>query len=139
MTSSVVVHRRLEPQGSNPRPRRTLYKYMKKLILFLITIGVGLQAQKPTPITIVAKVSLASKFTTEIIPLASYPLTTTSITYTTLLPPVSGVLTWWYSGTLWPNGQPSSGPVSAKGQQLTINLPTSWTQTDSLEIVYQYQ
>lgn len=73
----------------------------------------------------------------ETVSLATLPTTATSISYTTTKPPINGAVLYWYNSS-----NPflsSSGAVPFTGQPLTFTLPTGWTATDTITVLYQSQ
>jgi hypothetical protein len=81
----------------------------------------------PVPLSTVETISLASLI----------PATTSSITYTTLKTPLSGVVFYWFnSSNLFLS---SSGVIPFSGNPITFSLPTGWLVGDTITIAYKYQ
>lgn len=74
----------------------------------------------------------------ETLPLTNIAAGSTSVSYTTLKTPVSGVIVWWYNTQSLVSG-PSSGAARWSGNPINFPLPTGWAPTDSITIVYQSQ
>jgi hypothetical protein len=89
------------------------------------------------PTLVVPSTTYTPIWQVETISLTSLAIGATSTTYTTKLPPVSGIVNYWYNCTNLLDC--TSGAIAFTGQPLTFNLPLDWTSTDTITISYQSQ
>lgn len=100
-------------------------------------LGPGLSINPAGQIVISVPTPSSPSWQVESISLASLNPTATSVSYTTSKPVAAGVILYWYNSA---NVAISlSGAVAFTGNPLTIALPTGWTPTDTITVVYQAQ
>lgn len=73
----------------------------------------------------------------ETIPLTSLTPGVTSISYTTLQTPISGIVNWWYNPTNLLDRV--SGVTIFTGQPVIFTLPPDWVAADTITVSYQSQ
>jgi hypothetical protein len=61
----------------------------------------------------------------------------TSISYTTLQPPISGIVNYWYNASNLLDA--TSGVVVFTGNPLSFSLPSDWSTADTITVSYQSQ
>lgn len=89
-------------------------------------------------LTITQTTGPAPQWTAETISLASLPVGSTSISYTPLHTPLTGIVQWWYNASnTWLTAAGVIAYTSTTAP-MVFTLPGTWTSLDTIVINYQY-
>lgn len=104
---------------------------------YCVALPAGWTATGTPPVLTAPTTTYTPVWQVETVSLATLAAGSTSISYTTLKPPVSGIVNWCYVSTSLL--APGCGMVAYTGSPLSFLLPAQWAATDTITVSYQSQ
>ena len=104
---------------------------------YCVALPAGWTATGTPPVLTAPTTTYTPVWQVETVSLATLAAGSTSISYTTLKSPASGVVNFWYNSTNLFNS--TSGAIAFTGQPLTFTLPAGWAAMDTITVSYQSQ